>query len=395
MSSKCPHQRSEFYGPEVGMMRNALATHVLDVGQGHKEVFLNLSFWGNNTDNLDPVIETIKTLSEWKEKLIAVTCDHVFILNSTTETKCQLGCTHSNLNDKEAMLVDMKPEADFKVTFEDVKETYIDFLGTQMNLAKTYLQRLCPNLKTDDPGYDEFRRWYFVFQDEMDQIKYAMQHGLTRLTKDQPYRKKYEVSFGYKSDIPRLHTDDIFQAEAVWKHYKRSNIECWISELRPEKKDSTSIQYFRLDPDPDLRLRCCACKEHLNPGDPTVIAELVQEDKKGRETPVHNHGEVMHKKCHKKITDKNKEFHRCVTIQLSDKELSHFHDYRSYGNIEDITTAIRDRWDGFRYMQITDAWETGTRLGTIHGRYRIRVKGLGHQFDELKMHLKPLTKKEK
>jgi hypothetical protein len=138
-----------------------------------------------------------------------------------------------------------------------------------------------------------------------------------------------------------------------------------------------------------LRLRCCECKELLNPGDATVIAELVQEDGKGREIPIHNHGEVMHKKCHKKIVDKDKEFHRMLVVQLSDKEMESFNRFSANHEINDITTAMKDRMYNFRYMQITECYTSYHKLGAVHGRYNIRVKGIGRHFDELKLNLKP------
>jgi len=377
---------------EDQQMRNALATHVLDVGQSHKEVFLNLSFWGNNTDNLDPVLETIKTLSEWKDRLASVICDHTFVLNSTEQTKCQLGCTHYNLNDKEALLADMKPESDFKVTFEDVKETYSRFLSDQIGLATTYMKRLLPDIRQDDPNYDEFRRWYFVFQDEMDHIKYEVQKGLQRLKKDQPYRKKYQVAFGYKSDIPNLYTDDLFAAEAVYKEYQSRGVKCNLGILTHEKKDSTSINYYPLEQDVDRRLKCYACKERLVPGDRTVIAEISEpiDDYPRREVFVHNHGEVMHAKCYKKITDKDKEFHRTVRVHFSEEEMLGFSHYRDDGSIRDVTYAMRQRWYDFRRMEITSV----RNHGDSYGKYHVSIKGLGHQFDELKQYLKPSTKKE-
>jgi len=392
MSSKCPGQRSEFFGPELGVIRNALATHVLDVSPGKKEVFLNLSFWGDNTENVDPVIATIEQLAKWKDKLIAVSCDHHFVINSTERTECQLGHEHHNLNDKESLLADRPTPEEFKVTFEDVKNTYIDFLGTQMELAKSNLKTMCPDIKQASPQYNRFRRWYFVFQDEMDQIKYDMQKGLQRLKEGQPYRKKYAVTFGYSSDIPNLYTDDIMQAEAVWKYYQRAQIKCSIRELRPEKKDSTSIRYELLEKDPDLRLRCCSCKEFINPGEPLVMAELYEEDKKGREQLVRNHGEVMHKKCHKKITDRDKVFHRCVTVRISDEERRHFSSNEC--SAWDMDQLLKARWHDFRYMEVTDIWEHGNKHGILHNVYRVRVQGLGGQFDELKHHLKPVDKKE-
>jgi hypothetical protein len=376
------------------MIRNALATHVLDVGQEKKEVFLNLSFWGSNEKNVDPVIETIKTLSEWKEKLIAVTCNHHFVLNSTEQTECQLGCTHHNLNDKEALLAENKHiNAEFKITFEDVKETYSRFLSTQIDLATSNLRNLCPEIKHDDPKYDEFRRWYFVFQDEMDHIKYDMQKGLQRLKKDQPYRKKYEVRFNYKSDIPNLYTDDIFQAEAVYKYYQGCKIKCWLGELGPEKKDSTNINYYPLEMDIDRRLKCCECGDRLKPGDKTVIADITEwDDYNRKETHIFNHGEVMHAKCQKKILDKDKQFHRTVKIVVSDEEVRHF----SHGNASswDLDQMMKDRFRDFRFMEITEVWPHATRFGTSYNVYGVRLKGLGRHFDDLKAYLKPSNKKE-
>jgi hypothetical protein len=396
MSSKCPGQRSEFFGGEIALIRNALATHVLDVGQNKKEVFLNLSFWGSNTENVDPVIATIEQLAEWKEKLIAVSCNHRFVLNSKERTECQLGHEHHNLNDKETLLAERPAKEEFKVTFEDVKETYISFLGTQMELAKSNMKNLCAEVKRGSQEYDEYRREYFVFQDEMDQIKYALQKGLTRLKHGQPYRKKYEVRFGYNSDIPNLYTDDIFQAEAVYKHYQSRKIKCDLGELRPEKKDSTSINYYPLEMDVDRRVKCCECGERLKPGERAVIADITEQvdDYPRREVHVHNHGEVMHAKCHKKIMDKDKEYHRMAVIQFSDKEMRSFSHYRDEGNPRDITCAMRDRWYDFRHMQVTDCWPAVTKGGAIYGRFHVKLKGLGHQFDELKHYLKPATKKE-
>lgn len=392
MSSKCPGQRSEFFGAELSMIRNALATHVLDVSPGKKEVFLNLSFWGENTENVDPVLATIKQLSEWQEKLAAVTCDHHFVINSRERTECQLGHEHHNLNDKEELLAERRA-AEPKVDFESVKKTYIEFLGDQMNLAKSNLKTMCPNIRQDDPSYDEFRRWYFVFQDEMDQIKYDMQRGMERLSKDQPYRKKYAVTFSHKSDIPTLYTDDILQAEAVWKYYRRSGVKCEIRELRPREKDSTSIQYELLEKDPELRLRCCSCKEFINPGEAIVMAELYETDKKGRDQRVHNHGEVMHKKCHKKITDLDKIFHRTVLITMTDEEMSHFSHRSNYSHDSaswDIDQAMKQRWRDFRYMEITAAYNHRE----CRNQFRVTIKGLGRHFDELKHYLKLSTKKE-
>ena len=396
MSSKCPSQRSTFYGQEMSMIRNALATHVLTVGQGKQEVFLNLTFWGENTENVDPVIETIKQLSEWQEKLIAVTCNHTYVINSTTETKCQLGCTHYNLNDKEALLKAGEPESPFKVTFEDVKDTYVDFLGTQLELAKSNMKNLYPEIKHDDPRYDEFRREYFVFQDEMDHIKWDLQRGLQRLKFGQPYRKKYRVDFGYDSDIPALYTDDIFQAEAVYKHYRSRGIKANLRELRPDKKDSTSIDYRPMEQDVDRRQKCCECGERLNPGDKLVVADITEynDNWDKRKIHVHNHGEVMHAKCHKKITDKDKEFHRMVIVQFSHEEMDGFSHYRHDYADRDVVSAMRQRWPDFRRMEVTDVWTDGNKHGEIYGRYRVRIKGLGHQFDELKNYLKPSTKKE-
>lgn len=387
MLSKCPHQRNTFYDMDTAHIRSTLATHVINVDNTHKEVFLNLTHWGDG----DPVNKTIEWLSEHKEKLFLVTCDHHFVLNSTTETVCTMGCKHDNLNDKEEILASYKPVKEPKVTFEGLKKEYIEFLGTQFNLANTNLARLLPNVRQDDKAYDEFRRWYFVFQAEMDQIKYTVQNGLERLAKDQPYRKKYEVWFGYSKDqeTPNLYTDDLFQAEAVYKFYKRMGIKCHIGILRNKEKDSTNITYEPFEQDPDLRLRCCKCKGWINPGDKLVAADLVETDEYGWEKKTYNNGEVMHASCHKKIVNLDKEFTRSVTIQFSDEEMTRLSKYDDSRMVRDMKTVLEDRMHNFRYMKIVDHWRAGNKYGFIYGRFSVRIKGLGRHFDELKLNLKP------
>jgi hypothetical protein len=387
MSSKCPGQRSEFYGQEMSVIRNALATHVLDVAQGKKEVFLNLSFWGDCPEDVDPVIATIDQLSEWRDKLVAASCDHQFVINSKERTECQLGHEHYNLNDKERLLAEREKPAEWKVTFEDVKKTYIDFLGDQMNLAKSNLQTLCPEVKRDTPEYDEYRRWYFVFQDEMDQIKYAMQRGIDRLKHGQPYRKKYEVSFGYQSDIPAMYTDDILQAEAVYKYYQRAGVKCRLGELRPEKADSTSIQYYPLEKDPDVRQQCGGCKVALNPGDKVSIAEPVQYDHKGREVAGYPPGTILCPVCTKQHTVTTKTF----TVHIYNESDGYvFEDVRRRkGDLrameEVIFNNLKEKPRELEVLEVTEI-EDGYRS------YRIKVRGYGTDLEAVKSVIRDLRK---
>jgi len=221
------------------------------------------------------------------------------------------------------------------------------------------------------------------------------------LKKDQPYRKKYQVAFGYKSDIPNLHTDDLFQAEAVYKEYQHRGIKCSIGILTHEKKDSTSINYYPLEQDVDRRIKCCECGERLKPGEKAVIADITEQvdDYPRREIHVHNHGHVMCAKCDKKITDRDKEFHRVVKIVVSDDEARHFsHGERSRFSYSaanwDLDQMMKGRFSNFRFMQITESWQHETKHGLVHNVFKVKIKGLGHQFDELQDYLKPVTKKE-
>ena len=400
MSSKCPGQRSTFYNMETAMIRNALATHVLDVGPEKKEVFLNLSFWGKNTENVDPVIATIEKLSEWKDKLKAVTCNHRFILNSETRTQCQLGCKHYNLTDKEKLLAERTPDEEFKVTFEDVKKTYIDFLDTQMSLARENMKVLCPEVPSSDPHYDELRRWYFVFQDEMDQIKYDLLRGIDRLKLDQPYRKKYRVDFGWKSEIPNMYTDDILQAIAVYKDYQLRGVKCRVEILTHDKPDSTSIHYRPLEQDPDMRLQCCYCGERINDGEKLIAAEPIEEDREGRERQVYPRGHVMHAKCSRILANRYKESTKSYILTLSDNELSNlsaFERQTVHGMRMELKAVLEERLKPEKrvYFLIDDYGRYYNKLGENFNKFRLRITALGSDHDKLKKVMTPNKKEAK
>jgi hypothetical protein len=50
VSSKCPHQRSQFFGPELGHLRSMLMTHVLHTGPSMREVFINITDYDSEGD---------------------------------------------------------------------------------------------------------------------------------------------------------------------------------------------------------------------------------------------------------------------------------------------------------------------------------------------------------
>lgn len=302
MSSKCPGQRSEFFGAEANLVRNLLTTQVIPIHPGHTEVFLNMTHYGDE----DPIIASVKQLAEWKDKLAPVTCDHIFVLNSETITECVLGHTHYNLKDKEELLTEYTAEPP---TFETVRKGYSD-------AVYALLGRMSADLRGHIRG-EENRNFYFQYQDDIQYLKYDVTKKIDKIGKGSTWQSKYRVTFRYRSDIPEIHTDDILQATMIAKTYLRAGTAC---QVLVRNDDGTSHKYEQLESDTDVRLTCCHCKQPINDGDKLIAAEPFEEDFVGREKQVRPRGNVMHASCQRAIVYDCTEHRTRIRIDLAEHE---------------------------------------------------------------------------
>ncbi len=355
MSSKCPHQRNEFFSMDVAALRSSLMTHVLHVNGSHREVFLNLSDYSSQGD---AVYDTVKYLSENLDKLKAVSCDHHFVLNSETERHCVLGCEHYNLSDKEVILAESgkRDPADLP-TFEEVLSQYGDYVGTVLRRAAEDAKRLLPTLGPGDANYDNMRNRYFCFQDDMNRLGGHVRKMLDRLKRDEILDPKYRLTFGYKSERNDIRSDDLEHILRLARSYLADEVACTVYET---VRKTTHHTEERLDFEKNKPLPSCdICGEAVLHG--RVV--FTEEDR------------LRHAKCQKKIDERYKHVVRTIKFDVNhDAVESHA---RFYNSLEDYFS---------RYL--TDKAQRG-EVEVLHAGYTkkgvsLRVRAFGGTIEHLR-----------
>lgn len=365
VSSKCPNQRSIFSGQEQAMVDMVMSTSVIPVADDHQEIFFNYTNYGSKESGISNALDF---MASHKELLKNNACTHHYVMNSETERRCQLGCDHHNLSDKKELLAEKTPK--FKVVYEDVQRAYSDELSKLIHRGKTDLMRLIP-------VGEEHKSFYFNMQDEYNYLASEVYAMFSKVKREGTWRKKYRVTFGYKSDFEEIYTNDFGHATTLYKAYQREGIEC---NLQEHTIQGTHSSYVDFDMEPDMRLKCCICGEKINGADKLVAAETHEMDDNFMEHKVRTLGSVAHSKCDKQKRERTMEITRSVTITLTEDELDNYTTEKKYHDDSTaLKKAVQSRLKEFRHLEILDI-----RHRKSYKELALSVKGYGHDIEAIK-----------
>lgn len=144
--SKCPGQRNEFFGPELSILKSVVTIdRVMDHRDSLSELFISYTCGADRT-TASVIKDLAKSLTK-KGVAEALTCDHRWVLNSKTETKCCLDHEHSNLNNVRKLRSEMKKNRKARTVQDEVQDfayaaiTPIDLARRALNISKPAFDR--------------------------------------------------------------------------------------------------------------------------------------------------------------------------------------------------------------------------------------------------------------
>lgn len=177
--SKCPSQRSIFPAFKEGIIDSLLSVQRVDDVKGNTaEVFLN--FTGTKKDSTGQIVKSmIGLISDPPEYLDNLGCEHIWVLNSETETECSLGCTHANLNDIERIKS--------KTASSTVKRTCTDLLQEYSYVVTSVLEQARKAVNMSKTSFDP------AAENDFAHLKSQVREGLRKLGKCEPAQKLFRV----------------------------------------------------------------------------------------------------------------------------------------------------------------------------------------------------------
>lgn len=284
--SKCPAQRTIFPSFKEGLIGMLLTTHRVDDLRGNNcEIFLSYTSDQKYTTG-QAVKNMIELLSDPPEYLDNLGCGHIWVLNSTEETVCSMGCTHPNLNDVDRIKEEYAAASRPVQTQKSLLSKYASVLSSVVEQA-----RIAVNVSKS--AYD------MPVENDFYHVKRtigAMLHKMgTGEHIQEPFRVRVTGS-SWKDPSRLVYFNTLEDAQRYAVGTRLTTLE---TTLEIEELDENQEGYNKVKDLLDLEHTCCVCGLPAN--DLFVI------------TP---EGDAAHQKCYAKLVDKPKKRLRSATIQL-------------------------------------------------------------------------------
>lgn len=370
--SKCPSQRNIFPGMEHAIWSSVLYTDVIHGKDGRREVIMNITDYRSKNDNAPDnkvVLSVLKDIFKSRKAIANAICDHHWVLNSTTETTCSLGCTHDNLNS--APRNKKAPKELFNVpaminSFYRPISVLLEQCRIMVNVTKS--------------SYDNYS------EEQNQQLKYLVGEAIKKYSVGDNILPKYRVRLNYeyrdlRNKVVTFENDAAMEAFVfglvIQRPYSRTE-EVYNQETGRYENKTTGLgittEVFNTETNryEEFKLRLATTCIHCGKD-----VELIGDSVNGN----------SHVECHVKHVARSKVKEHWLDIPMHktlDKRMDEYgHDYIRrnllgyvqelfYGNVEITSAEESDRW----------MYDRKTREG--HRAIRLRIKSSWYQDQDIK-----------
>lgn len=334
MISKCPEQRTIFPSFKEGIIGSLLSVqHVDDLRGNNYELFLN--FTSDRKYTLGQAIKNmIELISDPPEYLDKLGCEHIWVLDSTDETTCSMGCTHPNLNDVDRLKAEHAAESTPIQTQKSLLHEYASVLTSVVEQARVAVN-------VSKPAYD------MPVENDFYHVKRIIRTMLHKIGTGEHVQEPYRVRVAggsWQDPSSYVYFNNLEEAQRYAVGTRLTTLE---TTIKIEELDKNREDYHTVKDLSDLEYTCCVCGLPAN--DLFVI------------TP---EGDAAHQKCYAKLVDRPKRRLRSATIQLK-KDVSYSIEDTLLGAFEIKTCRYLHRRNAqFGYLRIT-AVCTGAELDEL------------------------------
>lgn len=247
MISKCPSSRSVFMSPRESIINSLLTVNKIDsFSSTTAELFL--SFTGMKEQTTGQMFkDMIALVSEDESFLNNLGCDHIWVLNSTTETDCTIDHKHKNLNDIPEILArkESKPE-------RDMKDMLLEY-GSVINIAVEQARKYVNISKTsfDTPVEEDFQY-----------LKDTVRHNLGRIAQGKRLKKAFRTRIPgatWRDESSYVYFDTREEATKYCLGCKMMNPGVSI-EMDKLNDDNTRYEAIEFE----FEIPCTICGKHKN-----------------------------------------------------------------------------------------------------------------------------------
>lgn len=281
--SKCPDQRTIFPSFKEGLISSLLSIQRVDDLRGKTtELFVN--YTGSKSATTGQIVkDLIGLISDPPEYLDNLGCEHIWVLNSETETACSLGCTHPNLKDIERL----KAEA----TEPDTSErTCSELLQEYSHVAMSVIEQARRAVNITKPTFDH------AIENDFHHMKRVVRLGMAKLACKDGLQEPYRVQKSGKT----------------WRD-KRTN---YFNSLEEAQQFAAGVRLFesgkvvieKLDDKHE-------CYEAIEAQPLEYVCSICGQAGNGRFILLPD-GSAAHDNCHKELLDRPKSRLRKAKVEL-------------------------------------------------------------------------------
>lgn len=253
IQSKCPGQRSEFYGFEVQMIKSVVTIDRIDDSRNNlSELFISYT-----ADSKHTTAEQFRNLADMltKDKVIeAMSCNHHWVMNSSTERTCCLDHDHHNLTDIDQIKADLDAHRKTR-TVQQAVDDYARVARTLIDLARR-------ELNISKPTFDLFVEAEFGY------LKQYIGTAMAKLANGKSWRPLYRINtngkYSWGDDATFAYFDHLDDATAYLRGVNR--------RMTLEKLDTERDAGYQ-PIEVDLTTVCTICGKHNFP-DKDIIVSL-------------------------------------------------------------------------------------------------------------------------
>lgn len=284
--SKCPEQRSIFPSFKEGLIDSLLSVQrVNDLRGNNCELFLNYTSTRKHTTG-QAIKNMIELLSDPPEYLDNLGCEHVWVINSTEETLCSMGCTHHNLNDIDRLKAEHAAAVTPVQTQKALLQEYASILSSVVEQA-----RIAVNVSK--PAYDT------PVENDFYHVKRTIGTMLHKMGTGEHVQEPYRVHVTGTSWMDPANYVYFNSLEDAQRYAIGTRLTTLETVIEVEALDENQECYQVIKDHLAVEYTCCVCGKPAN--DLFTI------------TP---EGDTAHQKCYAKLVDMPKKRLRSATIQL-------------------------------------------------------------------------------
>lgn len=238
MTSKCPDQRSIFTKSSLDSMIVIDVIKPLKRGCG-TELFINYTTGGADRTTGQIVKELMDVLTEHPSELESVGCEHQWVINSETATRCSLGCEHDNLLSAVTPIVSEKPQ-----TLPRIMQEYREVLRTVLEQARK-------GVNISKPAYD------VATEEDFSYLDYQIMSSLQKIGEGVHIKPKYRVGIHNKSCRGEVSFNYFHTKEEAVRYCIGTELVSLDKYVHLCKLDDTQEMYR--DETFDSIIPCCIC----------------------------------------------------------------------------------------------------------------------------------------